>query len=47
MRADAKREGKNCKNTRGDEDESESELFGKSSKVCRNVNVQLRMMSGD
>jgi len=35
------------KNTRGDEDESKSELFGESGKVRRYVDVQLRKMSGD
>jgi hypothetical protein len=47
MRANAKRREIIYKNTGGDEDESESELFGESGKVRRNVDVQLRKMSGD
>lgn len=42
MRANAKLRGNNYKDTRGDVYESESELFGESCKVRRNVNVQLK-----
>jgi hypothetical protein len=47
VRANAKLGEINMKNTRGDEDESKSELFGESGKVRRNVDVQLREMSGE